>query len=317
MKAALAALGFALAFSASAQYPDRSIHIIVPYAPGGGVDNLTRVVAERLGRRLQQAIIVDNKPGADGAIGADAAAKSAPDGYTLFMATSSVAAKKSLVKKLPYDAEADFVRIARIARAPSVLIVTPSLPVKNVADLVAYGKAHPATLSYGTPGVGSTQHLNAEILKSETGMDALHVPYKGGAPALIDILAGRVHFMMAVPSEVLSNIRAGTVRAIAVSGRERMPQLPELPTLAEAGLRTNPGQSTWWGLVAPAKTPPAVIERLARETLAILSDPETRQAIEAQGLQAAPLDAREFDEFFREEVKRYAELVKRFNIPAE
>ena len=317
MKAFLAAAALALAFSASAQYPDRPIHIIVPYAPGGGVDNLTRVVAERLGRRLAQPVVIDNKPGADGAIGADAAAKSPPDGYTLFMATSSVAAKKSLVKKLPYDAEADFVRIVRIARAPSVLIVTPSLPARTVAELVAYGKANPATLSYGTPGVGSTQHLNAEILKSETGLDALHVPYKGGAPALIDILAGRVHFMMAVPSEVLSNIKAGTVRAIAVSGSDRMPQLPELPTLAESGLRGNPGQTTWWGLVAPAKTPPAIVEKLAQETLAILADPETRKAIEAQGLQAAPLNSREFDEFFREEVKRYAELVKRFNIPAE
>ncbi len=189
--------------------------------------------------------------------------------------------------------------------APSVLIVTPSLPVKSVAELVAYGKAHPATLSYGTPGVGSPQHLNAEILKSETGLDALHVPYEGGAPALIDILAGRVSFMMAVPSEVMSNIKAGTVRPLAVSGRDRMPQLPELPTLAEAGMRNDPGQTTWWGLIAPAKTPPAVVEKL------------TRGAIEAQGLQVAALNAREFDEFFREEGKRYAELVKRFNIPAE
>jgi tripartite-type tricarboxylate transporter receptor subunit TctC len=159
--------------------------------------------------------------------------------------------------------------------------------------------------------------LNAEILKSETGLDALHVPYKGGAPALVDILAGRVHFMMAVPSEVLTNVRAGTVRAIAVSGRDRMPQMPELPTLAESGMRGNPGQTTWWGLVAPAKTPPAVVEKLAQEVLAILADPETRKAIEAQGLTAAPLNSREFDEFFREEVKRYAELVKRFNIPSE
>jgi tripartite-type tricarboxylate transporter receptor subunit TctC len=317
MKVALATLGLALAFSASAQtYPDRPIHIIVPFAPGGGVDNLTRVVSERLAARLKQSVVVDNKPGADGSIGADAAAKSAPDGYTLFMASSSVAAKRSLVKSLPYNAETDFTGIARVARAPTVLIVPASLPVKTVAELVAYGKAHPATLTYATPGVGSTQHLNAEILKAEAGIDALHVPYKGGAPALIDILAGRVSFMMGIPSEVLQHVRAGTVRALAVSGRDRMPQLAALPTLAEAGLK-NPGQTVWWGLVAPAKTPPAIVEKLEQDVLAILADPETRKAIEAQGLQAAPLTSREFNEFFRDEVKRYAELVKRFNIPAE
>jgi tripartite-type tricarboxylate transporter receptor subunit TctC len=316
MKAILAAAALALALPAAAQYPDRPVHIVVPFAAGGGVDNLTRVVAERLGARLRQPVVIDNKPGADGSIGADYAAKSAPDGYTLFMASSAVAAKKALFKSLPYDAERDFTGIARVARAPTVLIVTPSLPASNVAELVAWGKAHPGTLGYGTPGIGSTQHLNAEILKSETGLDALHVPYKGGAPALVDILAGRVQFMMGIPSEVLPHVKAGKLRALAVSGSERMPQLPEVPTLAEAGL-ANPGQTVWWGLVAPAKTPPAVIAKLNDDVLAILADPETRKAIEAQGLQAAPLASREFNAFFSDEVKRYAVLVKRFNIPAE
>ena len=311
---AAAAAAAAFAMPAAAAYPERPIKIIVPFAPGGGVDNLARVVAEKLGARLHQPVLIDNKPGANANIGADAAATAAPDGYTLFMASTVIAANHSLFKSLRYDAARDFTAVARVARAPTVLVVSPSLPVSNVAELVQYGKTH--KMSYGSPGVGTTQHLNCEILKGETGIDALHVPYKGGAPALLDVMAGRVEFMMAPPSEVLGQIRAGKVKAIAVSGRDRLPQLPDVPTLAEAGL-ANPGQTIWWGVLAPAKTPQPIVDQLSREILAILADPDARKAIEQQGVEVAPLGAADYNAFFREELGRYAELVRRFNIPAE
>jgi tripartite-type tricarboxylate transporter receptor subunit TctC len=304
----------ASAIPASAAYPEKPIRIIVPFAPGGGVDNLARVVAEKLGTRLRQPVVIENKPGANANIGAEAAAGSPPDGYTLFMASTVIAANHSLFKTLRYDASRDFTAVARVARAPTVLVIAPALPVKNVAELVQYGKGH--KLTYGSPGVGTTQHLNCEILKGETGIDALHVPYKGGAPALIDVMAGRVDFMMAPPSEVLAQIRAGKVTAIAVSGRDRLPQLPDVPTLAEAKL-ANPGQTIWWGLLAHAKTPQPIVEHLSREVLAIVADPDARKAIEQQGVEAAPMGATEFNAFFREELGRYAQLVRQFNIPAE
>ena len=316
MRQLLAILSLLLSTLAGAQYPNHPVRLISPFEPGGSNDSLTRLLGERLAQRLGQPFIVENKPGAGGVIGAETVAKSRPDGYTLLMSPSLLVAKKVLVQSLPYDLDADFVRVARVARAPSVLVVTTSISVKDVGELVAYGRSHPATLTYATTGIGSTPHLNAEIFKAETGIDAVHVPYKGGAPALVDLLAGRVHFMMATPGEVMPHVKSGKVRALAVSGLDRMPQLPELPTLAEAGLK-NPGQTPWWGIMAPRGTPPAVVERLSTEIVAIMAEPETLKAIEPLGLQSSPLGAQKFDDFFHDEMKRFRELVRRFNIPAE
>jgi tripartite-type tricarboxylate transporter receptor subunit TctC len=311
-----AALCLALSTLAGAQYPNHPVHLVSPFAPGGSNDSLTRIVGQRLSQRLGQPVIVENKPGAGGVLGAEAVARSRPDGYTLLMAPSLLVAKKVLAQSLPYDLDADFVRIARLARAPSVLVVTTSIPVKTVGELIAYGKSHPATLTYASTGIGSTPHINAEIFKGETGIDAVHVPYKGGAPALVDLLAGRVHFMMSTPGEVMPHVKSGKVRALAVSGRDRMPQLPELPTFVEAGLR-NPGQTPWWGIIAPRGTPSTIVDKLSTEIVAIMAEPEVLKSIEALGLQASPLDAQKFDDFFHDEVKRFTEVVRRFNIPPE
>ncbi len=303
--------------TASAQtYPDKPIKIVVPFAAGGGVDNLTRLIAKPLSERLKQPVIVDNRPGGNANIGADIAAKSPPDGYTLLMTSSVSTVNRALFKNLPYDALADFVQIARIAEAPSILVVAPSIPAKSVTELVAYSKANAGNISFASTGVGSGQHLNGEIFSKYAGVPAVHVPYKGGPPALTDVMTGRVTYMITNPSEVLPQIEGGKLRPLAVTGRSRMKALPNIPTLTEAGVK-NPGTTGWWGLVAPAKTPQAIVDRLAREVLEILKDPEVKANMQRMGLEEAPMPPPEFTAFYRSEVKRYGDIIREFKIETE
>jgi tripartite-type tricarboxylate transporter receptor subunit TctC len=311
--------GAAIAFAPGAiaqAYPDKPVKIIVPFAAGGGVDNITRLLGKNLSERLKQPVIVDNRPGGNANIGAEAAAKSPPDGYTLLMTSSVSTVNRAMFKNLGYDALTDFVQIARVAQSPNVMVVSAGLPVKSVKDLLAYGKANPGTLSYASTGIGSGQHLNGEIFAKYAGLQALHVPYKGGPPALTDVMAGRVTFFITNPSEALPQIAGGKMRAIVVTGNTRMNSLPDVPTLLEVGVK-NPGTIAWWGLVAPAGTPKNIVERLAAETLAILKDPEVKASLAKMGFEEGAMGPAEFTAFYRDEVRHYADLVKEFNIQPE
>jgi tripartite-type tricarboxylate transporter receptor subunit TctC len=314
--AVLAATVLASTVAFAQSYPGKPIKIVVPFSAGGGVDNLTRLIAKPLSERLKQPVVIDNRPGGNANIGAEVAAKSPPDGYTLLMTSSVSTANRALFKNLSYDALTDFVQIVRIASAPSILVVATSLPVNSVVQLVAYGKANAANVSFASTGVGSGQHLNGEIFSKYAGVPAVHVPYKGGPPAITDLMTGRITFMITNPSEVLPQIEGGKLRPLAVTGSARMKALPDVPTLIEAGLK-NPGNTAWWGLVAPAKTPKEIVDRIAREVLEILKDPAVRASMERMGLQDASMPPAEFAGFYREEVKRYGDLVREFKIETE
>lgn len=297
-------------------YPARPVKIVVPFAAGGGVDSLSRIVAQYLSPRLKQTVIVDNKPGANANLGAELVARAVPDGYTLLMTSSVSAVNRAMSSHLSYDALTDFVQIARIARGASVMICSPSLPIHSVAELIAYAKANPGKVSYASTGVGSGQHLNGELFAKSTGIQAVHVPYKGGALAMPDVSSGRITYMVAVPSEVLPLIAGGKLRALAVAGDTRAKALPDVPTLMQAGA-PNSGFTSWWGLVAPAKTPSEIVNRLADETLALLKAPEVNAALERTGVEAAPMPPAEFAAFYRNEVQRYISVVKELKIVSE
>lgn len=258
------AFGVAIApFAAHAQpYPNRPIKIVVPYAAGGAVDTVARTIGQPLSEALKQPVIVDNRRGASANIGMEIAANAAPDGYTLLMASNGIATNMALFPQLKFDGQRDFAPIARIGYAPLVIVVPASSPAKSLKDLLAMAKAEPGKLTYASAGNGSSGHLAGELLKSKAQIDVLHVPYKGGAPAITDLLGERISFMPINPVEVMAHIRgAGRLRALAVASDKRFPALPDVPTVAEAGL---PGYeaSVWWGLVAPAKTPPEIVRQL-------------------------------------------------------
>jgi tripartite-type tricarboxylate transporter receptor subunit TctC len=314
---ALALLCSGMCSLAQAQsYPSKPIHIIVPFAAGGGVDVLTRVIGPRLAEQLGQPVIVDNRPGANANIGANAAAKSAADGYTLFMASSIIAVNRTLIAKLPYDALKDFAFIARIGFAPSVLVCLPTFPAKSVSELIAVARAKPGTLSFGSPGIGSSHHLAGEMLKLNAKIDAIHVAYKGGAPAINDLLGGQISFMFAIPSEVLPQISANRLRALAVGSRQRVSFLPDVPTMRESGVPEFES-ITWWGLVAPAGTPKAIVDRLNAETNKALALPAVKEALAKLGVEVDPATPEQFAEFFAAEAAKYATLVKSAGIKAE
>ncbi|HEX4325603.1 MAG TPA: tripartite tricarboxylate transporter substrate binding protein, partial [Burkholderiales bacterium] len=249
------------------------MHIVVPLAAGGAVDNVARVLGQKLSAQIGQPVIVDNKPGANGNIGAEAVAKSAPDGYTILMAIPAVTTNQSLYSKLPYDTFKDFAPVARLGGAPLILVVGADSPYKTFAELLAALRANPGKFSYGSSGNGSSQHLAGELFKISAKVDALHVPYKGGAPAVTDLIGGQLTFMLTNPLEVQSQIKSGRLKALGVGGPKRVDWLPGVPTLAESGL---PGYeaTTWWGTLAPAGTPPAVLARLTKEIVAAMNSAE-------------------------------------------
>jgi tripartite-type tricarboxylate transporter receptor subunit TctC len=259
--------------SANAQaYPGKPIRIIVPYPAGGAVDIVARIVGQPLSESLKQPVIVDNRPGASANIGMELAAKAAPDGYVLLMASNGIATNMALFPALTFDGRRDFAPIARIGFAPLVIVVPAASPARSLKDLIAQAKAEPGKLTYASAGNGSSGHLAGELLKSSARIDVLHVPYKGGAPAITDLLGERISFMPINPVEVIAHIRSGRLRALAVGSDKRVPLLPDVPTVAEAGL---PGYeaTVWWGLVAPVGTPREVVAKLNAETNRALADP--------------------------------------------
>jgi len=293
---------------------------VVPYAAGGPVDLSARLIAPKLQQALGQPVIVENKVGAGGNIGADAVAKSAPDGYSLVIgAIATHAINPALYKNLPYDPVRDFRHIALLVQVPNVLVVNNDLPARSVADLVALAKRQPGKLDFASGSTGSTGHLAGELFKQLTGTYMVHIPYKGSAPAVSDMLAGRVALMFDNLASALPNIQAGKVRALAVTTLRRSSFLPELPTLDESGLKGF-DMTTWWGLMAPAKTPQPVVERLAGEcakALPELSDRWRAFGVDAGSELPAARTPAEFTAFVERERKLYAELVKRSGATAD
>ena len=291
-------------------YPSKPIHFVVPYPAGGPLDTVARLVGQKVSESVKQPIIVDNKPGAGGNIGADLVAKAAPDGYTLLMgAVATHAINPTLYASIPYDAQKDFIPVTQIASTPNVLVVNPSLPVTSLHEFIAYAKAHPGSLNFGSGSTGSAGHLAGELFKSMAGVDMTHVPYKGAAPAMTDLIGGRLQLMFDNLASSLVQIKAGKVRALAVTTAKRTELAPELPTIAESGL---PGFdiNTWFGLFVPAGTPPAIVERLHGEFASALQAPEVRSKMLALGAEPVGDTPAQFAQYIRSEAVKYAKLVK-------
>jgi len=309
---AAAALAWAALLSAPAQaqdYPSKPIRIIVPFSPGGAVDGPTRAVAQELSKRLKQQVIIENKPGAGATIGSELVAKSAPDGYTLLLASQTNAISASLYPRLNFAPVDDFVGVSLLGREPGVLVVHPSLPAKNVAELVALAKAKPGELNYASSGNGSGQHLFMALFASMAGVKLTHVPYKGSGQATTDLLAGTVPMAVPGTQAMLKHIKDNKLRPLATTGVTRSPRLPDVPTLAEAGL-TGYSAYVWMGLLAPKGTPPAIVERLNREIKAALATTEVTTFMNDAGIEMVGSTPAEMDAYFREERDRWARIVK-------
>lgn len=294
-------------------YPDKPVRIIVPFAAGGGVDNITRVVAQHLGARLKQPIVIENRVGANANIGTDAVATAAPDGYTLLMGATYLAYNRATSKSVPYDALHDLAPVARTGKAPFILAVPVSSPARSVAELVAFMKANPQQSSYGAVGAGQPPHL---LFVRNTGTTPVQVLYKGGAAAMPDLITGRLTYMIQTASEIVPQVAAGKLRALAVTGSARFKALPDVPTMREAGVPDLEGTG-WWGLFAPAKTPSAVVERLSAEVVAVMRMPEVVTALERMGIDSAPMPTSEFTAFYRNELHEFAKVAREFNLTSE
>jgi len=313
---ALAAVATSLPASAQA-YPTRTVKLVVPFPPGGSLDITGRLIAQRLTELWGQSVVVENKPGAGGNIGADFVAKSAPDGYTILLgALSTHAVNPSLYKTMPYDAAKDFAPITLIAITPNVLVVNANAPVNNVKEFIAWTKANPGKLSFGSGSIGSGGHLAGELYKVETGTDAVHVPFKGGAPATQALLAGDTQFMFDNLANAMAQVKAGKLKALAVTTAQRSPLVPELPTLAEAGL---PGVnvSPWQGILAPAKTPRFIIDKLQRAVVSVLKQPDTIERIVATGSEPVGSTPEELTAKIRKELDYFGRVIKNANIKVD
>lgn len=301
----------AVATSVSAQpYPNKPIRLVVPFPAAGTTDILAREVGQRLTEAFGQPVVIDNRPGAAGNIGSDIVAKSAPDGYTLLMCTvSSHAINPGLYSKLPYDHIKDFAPVILVARVPNVLEVNPGVPVYTVSDLIKLAKEKPGQINFASSGSGTSIHLSGELFKTMTGVDMVHVPYKGSAPALADMIGGQVQVMFDNLPSSLQQIKAGKLRAIAVTSSERAVALPNIPTIAESGV---PGfeATSWFGVLAPAGTPPAIINRLNAEIDKWLQSPEGKEKLLAQGASAAGGTPEQFAAYIRSETDKWAKVIK-------
>ena len=313
---AIAGCGGALAWLAASParaqgaYPNRTIKMIVPYPPGGTTDLLGRLVTDQLRNGLDATVIVENKPGAGTTLGADLVAKSEPDGYTLLMATSTtLAINKTLYRKLPYDPVKDFAPIGLVAGVPFALIINPTIPAKTLPEFIAYAKSRPG-LAYGSAGNGSPQHLGAEMLKSAAGIDIRHVPYRGSVPAMLDVIAGHIPFMVVDLQPALQQIREGKVRVLGVTTPKRVGVAPDIPTIAEAGL-AGFELVAWQGVVAPSGTPRPIVDVLAAQLTKLMADAPTRERLTKLSLEPLPPSTPDsFAAYIAAEVERWATIVK-------
>ncbi len=302
---------------AQGAYPSRNIKMIVPYPPGGTTDLLGRLIGEQIKTGLNAIVVVENKPGAASTLGAEQVARSEPDGYTLLMATSTtLAINKSLYKKLPYDPVKDFAPVALVAGVPFALIINPAIPAKTLAEFIAYAKSNPG-LAYGSAGNGSPQHLAAEMLRSAAGIDIRHVPYRGSVPAMLDVIAGHIPFMIVDLQPALQQIKEGKVRVLGVTTPKRVAAARDIPTIAEGGL-AGYELVAWQGVVAPAGTPRPVVDALAAQIKKLLDNPSTRERFTSIAIEPLPESTPDsFGDYIKSEVDRWAEIVKKSGAEAE
>jgi tripartite-type tricarboxylate transporter receptor subunit TctC len=310
IKAIAIALILGTAISASAQtYPVKPVRVIVPFPPGGGTDIVARAVAQKLGDALEQTFVVDNRSGAGGTIGSEAAAKAAPDGYTLGIATSSThGVAPSLYTKLGYDPVKDFAPVTLVATTPFVLAVHPALPVRSIKELIALAKAQPGKLNYASAGNGSSNHLTVEMFDMMTKVKMTHVPYKGSGPALIDLMGGQVDLMINDMSSLLNFVNTGKLRAVAVTSSKRNASLPNVPTIAES----LPGYEAeaWYGVLAPARTSPAIVSKLYEEIVKAMRNTDLRERLKSQGLDGVANTPQEFLAYMQRDIAKWAQVVK-------
>jgi tripartite-type tricarboxylate transporter receptor subunit TctC len=309
---ALTASGFAQA----QDWPTKTITMVIPFAAGGTTDIVGRIVAQALSQRLGQNVIVQNIGGAGGTVGAAMAAKAAPDGYTMFMATVAHTMAPGIYKSLSYNFEQDFQPLTIAATVPNILIVNPSVPAKNVAELIAYIKAHPGKVNYGSAGIGSTEHMSAELFRSITGSDIVHVPYRGGAPMMTDLVAGQIQMAIETSGAATPFIKSGSVRALAVSPAKRSALFPDLPTLAESGLKGY-DVSTWYGLLVPKGTPDAVRAKLYTQIADVVKDPAIVKRFAAIGAEPGGMPPDQFATFIHAETEKWVGLAKQAGIKPE
>jgi len=302
--------------TAQAQYPNRPVKMIVPFPPAGATDIVGRIVAQKLGERLGQPVVVENKPGAGGSIGSDLAAKSAPDGYTLLMATSSTHSIGPVLQKLPYDPLKDFAPVTHVANVPNVLIVSPQLPVGTMAEFIAYAKARPGQLNFASSGVGTIVHLNGELFKMLAGVDLVHVPYKGTALAIPDLANGSIAMLFDSLASVQPHIKSGRVRPLAVNAQKRSALLPEVPTLAEAGMPAF-DRYTWFGMFAPAGTPKEIVARVQAEVVAALKAPDLLERFTAVGAEPVGSTPEQFVERIKSDATKWAEVIRAANVKVQ
>jgi tripartite-type tricarboxylate transporter receptor subunit TctC len=301
----------------AAIWPTRPIRMVIGYPPGGSTDVAGRLLAEALGRRLGQQVIVDNRPGAGGTLAAASVVRAEPDGYTLLLAASpEVSIAPITMRALPYDPVRDLAAISMVGQVPFLLVVNAQLPIASVRELVAYDKAHPKALNYSSFGNNTSNNLAGELFKSVTGTSAVHVPYKGSGPSIIDLIGGQVQYTFDTPPAVMANVKAGKLRALAVATDERLASAPSIPTMAEAGVPDFIA-GTWFGLLAPSKTPKAVIERINKETVAALTSQELSKAFLDQGIVPKPDTPIAFQTFISSEVAKWKTLADKIGIVAE
>ncbi len=298
------------------EWPSKPIRMVVPYPPGGGTDIVARIVNEKLAPELGQPIIIDNKGGAGGSVGTEIAAHAAPDGYTVLMTLSSHTINPKLFPKLGYDVERDFVPVSLAASIPQILVANPSVPVNNVAELVAYLKANPGKVNYASVGIGSPGHIAGELFKLKTGTQMTHVPYKGGGPAVTDTMGGQVQLLFVSMPAALQFVKQGRLKALAVTSGKRSASAPDVPTIVENG-GPDVVVDSWYGVLAPAKSPPAAIAKMNAAMVKVLAMPEVKEKLFAQGAEAVSSSSAEFDARIRDELKKWEYVIREAKITPE
>ncbi|ANN73644.1 Bug family tripartite tricarboxylate transporter substrate binding protein [Bordetella bronchialis] len=311
--ASIAPLGAA---QAQASYPDKPIRMIVPFPPGGAVDILGRLVAQHIGQQMNQSIVVENRSGANGSVGNEAAAKAAPDGYTILLGANGLATNVALYPKRPFSELKSLTPIAYVGSSPLIMMVPADSPAKSLKDIVDTAKADPGKISYASAGPGSSAHLGSELLKYVTKTNMLHVPYKGGAPAIVDLTAGRVNFMLLDPVQGLSQLQSGRLRGLVVASKDRLALLPDVPSAAEAGFPDFEA-SVWWGFMAPKGTPPGIVNRLNAEINKALTSPDARKVLAGMGVTTRPGTPEDFAKYLDAEAAKWATVIKSANITAD